>query len=289
MKHYFTYLILLIVVLFTACEEEITIDLPDPEPMVVVEGVIENDKVPYVILTWSSPYFDPVDTATIINTIITDAKVSVSDGTITESLYAELDTNLFPPIAFKAKTMKGEIGKEYTLNIEVKGKKYTAKTTIHQPIPLDSVWFKPQPPSDSLGWAWAHLSDPANSIDYYRWMTKRKGKDKNFIAPLGSIFEDRFVNGQSFDFAYFRGQTFNSSAEDDNNEERGYFKRGDTIIVKFSTIDRANFEFFRSFEAESQNGGNPFAAPLTIINNIEGGALGAWTGYGAVYDTIYAQ
>ena len=145
------------------------------------------------------------------------------------------------------------------------------------------MWFKFYPPSDSLGFIWAHLTDPSGLGNNYRWLAKRIGKDNDYIAPFGSAFDDKFINGQSFPLAYPRGQTENSTAVDDNNEERNYFKKDDSVHVKFCTIGETEMHFFRAFEAESANSGNPFAAPTTVPTNITGDApaLGIWCGYGS--------
>ena len=45
-----------------------------------------------------------------------------------------------------------------------------------------------------------------------------------FIAPSGSVFEDKFINGKAFDFAYNRGHLPNSTASEDENEEAGFYK-----------------------------------------------------------------
>jgi hypothetical protein len=60
-------------------------------------------------------------------------------------------------------------------------------------------------------------------------------------------------------------------------------------VVKFCTIDHEAFEYLRTFETEVMNNGNPFAAPSSVKTNITGGALGAWIGYGASFDTIKAK
>lgn len=283
----FTYF-LIPLLLLTSCEKDITVILPRPEPVIVVEGKIEQGQYPYVILSSSQAYFDPVDSAVIANTIILSGIVIVSDGTTTDTLKLTLDNTFFPPTIYRAENMVGEVGKTYNLTVHAGGKTLTASTTIPTPVALDSTWFKTQPPSDTLGFIWAHLSDPAGLGNNYRWFAKRLGKDVRFVAPIGSVFEDRFINGKKFDFAYNRGAEFNSSADDDNNQERGYFKVGDTVVVKFCTIDRPSFEFYRSFETEVSNNGNPFAAPTNIPSNISGG-LGFWGGYGAVYDTVIAK
>mgnify|MGYP000960386189 CR=1 FL=1 len=50
---------------------------------------------------------------------------------------------------------------------------------------------------------------------------------------MGSAFEDKFINGQSFVFNAFRGQIPNSTKPDDIKEEAGLFKKGDTIVILF--------------------------------------------------------
>jgi len=90
-----------------------------------------------------------------------------------------------------------------------------------------------------------------------------------------------------FEYFIFRGHEINSQQPQDINGLRDYFKEGDTIAIKFCTIDQPHFQFWQSFEIAAFNSGNPFAAPATIKSNINGG-LGVWGGYGVVYDTIVA-
>lgn len=289
MKKLITYIILIFIFFFISCEKEIEIEIPFTERKVVIEGYIMQGEKPYVILTRSSPYFATVDSSTLISLIVTDAKVYVSDGMITDTLSLTLDSDIFPYLIYKGNTITGEAGKTYHLTIETEGNVFTSSSYLTAAVPLDSLWFKIQPGLDSLGWVWAHLTDPDTIGNSYRWFAKRIGKDDDFIAPIGSVFNDKFINGKSFDFAYNRGRKPNSEAEDDNNEERGYFKRGDVIVVKFTTIDIANFEFWRAAEVEMGNNGNPFAAPNVIPSNINGDAYGIWGAYGTWTDTLLAQ
>ncbi len=275
--------------LLSSCEKNITVDLPHSGSQLVVEGYIEDGQYPYIILTRSAGFFSPIDSASLISLVVDSALVTVDNGTFTDTLHFVIDPLKFPYVFYRAQVMKGEIGKTYDLKVVTNdGQVLTSRTSISQPIPLDSTWFKIQEGQDSLGFAWAHLTDPDTNGNCYRWQAMRATKDSYFIAPNGSVFEDRFINGKSFDFGYSRGKVPNSTAEDDNNEEEGFFKDGDTIYVKFSTIDYANFLFWRSAETQSSTNGNPFSSPAPLQGNITGG-LGCWGGYGVTYDTIYAK
>lgn len=288
MKKIFS-LIAIASLILTACEKEITIELPDAEEKIVVEGHIEPNQAPYVILTRSSGYFDPVDSTTIANTIILNATVIVSDGVTTDTMVPAFDLSMFPPIFYKAPDMTGVIGRTYTLTVIADGKTVTSSTILPAPIPLDSVWFKLDPGSDSLGLAYGHLTDPPGRGNAYRWLAKRLNEDDIFLPAFGgSVFDDEYIEGKSLDGVFYRGMKPNSEEAGHQNDEFAKFKIGDTIIVKFCTIDQAAFEYYRTYEVEIANNGNPFAAPTSIKTNINGG-LGVWCGYGVAYDTIIAR
>ena len=274
--------------LLYSCEKNITVDLPEVEQKIVVEGYIEPGEKAVVMLTRSASFFAPVDSASLISYLVANALVTVSDGITTDTLIATIDTNYYVPLLYKSQTLVGQIGRTYTLTVVADGKTLTSVTTIPQPVPLDSVWFKIQEGRDSLGFAWAHLTDPDTIGNCYRWFAKRLHKDKRFLTPPGSVFEDKFINGKSFDFAYNRGTEPNSTAEDDNDGARGFFKTGDTIAVKFCAIDRTHFEFWRKADQQINSNGNPFGSPAPIPTNINGG-LGIWGGNASTYDTIIAQ
>ena len=51
--------ILFTIILFISCQKEIDIDLLSVDNQIVVEGAIEQNIPPYVILTKSVGFFDP--------------------------------------------------------------------------------------------------------------------------------------------------------------------------------------------------------------------------------------
>jgi hypothetical protein len=281
--------------LVASCEKNITLDLPVPKTQLVVEGYVFQDTFPYVILSRNSPFFATLDSSSLQNYIVRGATIIVSDGITTDTM-TEIPLGQFTFYAATNVNLKGHVGRTYTLRVEAEGMVLTSSTTIPQPVPLDSTWWKVQGEHDSLGFIWAHLTDPDTLGNYYRWFAKRinqypesgEQKDADFIAPIGSTFEDKFINAKSFDFFYNRGNLPNSTKDDDLNEERMFFKRGDTVVVRFCTLDRANFEFWRDEETQVSNNGNPFANPAPISSNINGG-LGVWGGYSVTYDTVIAR
>lgn len=307
--------------LFTACEKEIDLQLEDSPPQLVVNGIIEPGSPPIVVLTQSSNYWEPLDITAVSSLFLHGATITVNNGTsavqLTEVCSTSVDPSLLPLIsqilglniqALKAidfciytnSSMLGEVGKNYALDINYNNENFTSSTVIPTLVPLDSTWFTIWGGTDSLGYAWANLTDPAAPGNNYRWYAKRinkytyganKGqqKDGNFIPPRSSVVDDKFFNGLSFEFAYDRGSANGSKKDDDNNEEKGFFKLGDTIVVKFCSIDKGVYEFTETLEEQVLTAGNPFASPSNVPTNIEGkDVLGVWAGYGVTYDTIVA-
>lgn len=286
--------IIFILFFIISCEKNVTVEIPQVDTKVVVEGYIEEGKQPFVILSHTLPFFGSVNYETVLQSGIKNAIVIVNNGTFTDTLKDFLNIGVY--FSFN---MVGEEGKTYSLLVKTDGKDITSTTSIPHSVSLDSTWFKVDGNRDSLGYVWAHFKDPDTLGNYYRWFAKRINrytsgaeegqiKDSVFVTPRGSVLEDKFFNGKSFDFGYNRGSVPNSSKEDDNNDERNFFKRGDTIVVKFCSIDRAHFLFWRTEEMQVGNNGNPFGSPAPITSNIEGG-LGIWGGYAVTLDTVIAR
>jgi Domain of unknown function (DUF4249) len=315
-------------VLLVACEKEIEVEIPAVDPKVVVEGNIEQGQPPIVLLSWSQGYFEPTDLNSLSEMYIKGATVTVSDGVntvqldeiCTADIPAEFLELAAEALGFSAEqlqqfnicaysklddqTIWGEEGKIYNLTIDYNEHHLTAQTKICNLVELDNLWFEimTNDPNDSLGFIFGNLTDPDTLGNAYRWYAKRinhypawedssiagEQKDAGYIAPIGSVFDDEFFNGLSFEFGYYRGALINSDKRDDIDVERGFYKTGDTVAVKGCVIDRGVYNFLSAFEDQISSQGSPFSVPFNVPSNINGG-LGVWAGYGAVLDTVICQ
>ena len=156
------------VTILPSCEKNITVDIPVVESGIVVEGYVENGKSPYVILSNTLPFFGSVSTLNLLQYTIKGAIVTVDNGSSVDTL-----KDLFNIGVYFTTSMIGESGKAYFLRVLVNGKTLTASTFIPHPVPLDSVWFKVNGNRDSLGYAWAHLTDPDTLGNSYRFFAQR--------------------------------------------------------------------------------------------------------------------
>ena len=297
MKKYFIYIVSCCGLLLSGCEEDIDLNLVGGKQKIVIEGSIESDQTAQVIVTHNSPLSQAIDFASIL---VTDALVYVSNGVINDTLHLDTLLTTSVPFVYVGKKIKGVPGQSYSLTVIVGNNIYSSFTTIPYPIDLDSVYWKAQPPETDLGTASAHLTDPIGYGNAYKWFAKRPIRvkevpnglpvilNRRYVAPLGSTFDDKFIDGKSFEFSYFRGYDPTEAivAENEDERERGLYKKTDTIYIKFCTIDEAAATFYKTFESSASSNGNPFSSPSSIMGNISGGALGVWAGFGASYDTI---
>lgn len=297
MKKYFLSTICFLALCFSGCEEDINLELVGSAQKIVIEGCIENNQSPQVIVTRNSPLSQSIDFSSIL---VTNAKVYVSDGIITDTLHMDTLLTTSVPFVYVGSKIKGEAGHTYSLTVIVDNAIFASTTRIPEPVKLDSVWWKAYPPETEYGTATARLSDPVGYGNAYKWFAKRPVKiklddsgvpiilNRRYIAPMGSTFDDKFIDGKSFEFSYFRGYDPTEAIISENEEprERNLYKKTDTIYIKFCTLDDRAARFYTTFESAASSNGNPFASPSSVMGNIAGGALGVWAGFGATYDTI---
>jgi len=283
---YLRYILLLLCVSqLMDCTKNVVLVLPTAPTQITVEGHIEPGKLAYLYLSTNFSFFGNISITNILqNNVIHNAVVTISDGTTTDTM-----KEFIPEIGYyQSVSMTGQIGKTYSLTVRAIGQVATATTTILPAIPLDSVWFHVQPHKDTLGFIWARLTSPLPPGHNYRWMAQRIGKDTTYIPPPYSVFNDQFIYGQTIQFAYQRGTFPSSKAADDTNAERGYYKIGETVSVKFCTIDNAAYTFFNTYSQQQASGGNPLASTSPVVGNIQGGQ-GIWCGYGTSYKTVICK
>jgi Domain of unknown function (DUF4249) len=298
-KTKFCLMVLSLSLTLFACEEDINLNVAEGEKKLVIEGIIENNEYAEVSITRNSALTEAVNFASIL---VTNALAIVSDGAQNDTLKLDTVFTAANPFVYRGSKIKGQIGGTYYLTVIADGKTITGQTTIPSPVSLDSVWWQPQPPRDSLGFAWAKISEPAGLGNCYRWYAKRPMLflgfnepipviNRRYVAPFGASFDDKFVDGRTFDFFYNRGYDATEASywDDEPRNQRGFYKLTDTIYIKFCTIDRASYTYYITVDQTLSSNGNPFASPSQVINNLSGKALGGWCGQAATFDTIYPK
>jgi hypothetical protein len=279
---------------FIACEKKIEFDLKQSTELLTVDASIESNEQPVVILTKSLNYFSKVSADVIVNSLVKDAEVFISDSNKTHKLrrYDVTVPGANVPFSFysidpssPATIIIGEFGKRYSLRILWQGKEYTSVTTI--PLltkKIDSIWYDrpPNTPDTSKRMVVkAKVTDPPGFGNYIRYFTKVNSEP--FLPGLNSVFDDALVNNSTYSVDVDKGVDRNNEIDFENF---AFFAKGDTVTIKFSNIDKATFDFWRTVEFSYQSIGNPFSSPTKILGNISNGALGYFGGYANQFKTI---
>jgi hypothetical protein len=277
--------------LIAGCEKAVDFDLDEAPSKLVVDGNIENGRPPIIILSKSLNYFSQITPEILQESFVRNAVVKVSDGNRTSTLK---EYTISTPDGIKlyfysvdtsapASILLGQFNTRYTLEIQTGGQTYSAATTIPQLTKrIDSIWWKPAPnnPDTSLAVLMAKVTDPAGRGNYIRYYTS--SNDSAYFPGLNSVFDDQIVDGTTYEIEVEKGVDRNTEIDP---ETYNFFRRGDTVVVKFTNIDKATFDFWRTMEYSYGSIGNPFASPTSVQGNVKG-ALGHFGGYAAQYKQL---
>lgn len=313
--------IYIISLLLISCQEEITLDLPNSQDKIVVEGSIENGFPPIVILTKNQGYFDEFNPDEFYINNVDSIKIwYIDEGGVTINRNLELFTDFVSPITGDPIPLYtvadldtsnannydfSEVGRTYYLEIKWNNQIITSSTTIPEVTPLDCLWVEKSENSEEE-YEYdirALYSDPADQDNFILLKSKRiqhfeykdslecQAKDRpdnsHKLIDAGS---DILINGQSFETYFPRPKDSGNPFPDGNynayhteicEEDTLEFKE-DIVLIKYCQIDEPSLKFWRGLVRQVGTNGNPFAEPLNLVSNVTNG-LGIFTGYGSAY------
>jgi len=312
--------IYIISLLLISCQEEITLDLPQSQDKIVVEGSIENGFPPYVILTKNQGYFESIDESTYNNLFIDADTVKVwyindTGGKEIKFLEKIMGFDSLPPIytdiehlTNRAATPEipydfSQAGRTYYLEIKWNNQIISSSTTIPEVTPLDCLWVeKSENGAKEFQYDIRALySDPADQnnnilvkskrVQHFEYQDSLECDVKDiadFSLKLIDAGSDILINGQTFE-TYFPRPKDNGFPTGNYNAYHTKICDGDTlefiediVLIKFCQIDEPSLKFWRGLIRQVGTNGNPFAEPMNLVSNITNG-LGIFTGYGSAY------
>lgn len=252
-----------LVFFFAACEKTSDIEVPPNPPMMAVFGFIEEGSTVVIRLEEVVPVFgktkrDPVP--------VSGAQVILKEGANSYTLTEDQGLNgtyTFPG------PLQGEAGKFYELEVKKAGfPDLKASCRVPDFVPnsvTHSYVAVPDPEefSDSvrrIGYTW---SDRAGSTDFYR------------VSAIA-----RF-NGMNEANVQFVDQNISDDSKDGKDIFTGlgtfWLERSGTPVTSLEVtfelivLDEHAFKYMRTFDAAYFNNDNPFAEPVIMYTNIQGG------------------
>lgn len=232
--------------MFTACQEEIDLDLKNAQTKTVIEGNISNTGDPAIVLvSETTPFKD-----TLFFKGLTGAVVTITDGNNhTDTL--QPFTGIGIDGVYASLTLQTQVGQTYRLKVEVNGNTYESTSEVFAAVPIDSVYIMEGGFDDKPRLTFDY-HDPAGVKNYFKADVTLNGIPQSTVE----IDDDRFTDGIK--------KTMDFGSLDD-------LKTGDTLDIVLKSIDMNVYTYFSTLLTNTSVAS---AAPANPISNISNGALG---------------
>ena len=263
---------------FASCSPQVV------DEHLVVDGWIEDGGYPVVIVTSSFPTLEKEWTQDdLAKHVLHLATVTISDGDKTVTLVGQRNDDYFPPYIYSTVWMKGEAGKTYTLNVRYGKTEASSVTTIPAPQNLDDLRVAPAKDGFTLNARFTAMDESC-----YMFFTRREKIDSNYLPNMFSLIDGSAISsspggGSPVEVSLCPG--FEALTPE---RYKYFFENGTSVSVRFCTVDRETFEYWKGVEESWFFSHNPFF-PVTsgAPSNIRGG-YGFWAGYGSTYYDVPA-
>lgn len=249
--------ILLGLLVFTSCEDVITVELNESDiEFYTVEAQLTSLSEPWVFLSKTVPVTVDESQKGISNAmvVLSDNATSINQDTLVEDI-----SNPGYYTVSQGKSYLGVPGRSYTLTITTPdGVVLSSTETLHPVEPIDSIMIYPSARGEqrflgifTFGW------DTPGLGNNYKWNIYRNGEYLSETDYL-VIANDEMVDGNYVQFEIFTD--FHNPAEP---SER-ILQLGDTIHVEQTSITKFAFDFYSQVFGQA-GGGSIFSVPAANL------------------------
>ncbi len=263
------YSLFLAATLFVAgCDDVINPELPQANPVMVVDAWINNLPQDQVVkLTKSQSYFDSSQPEGLSGAVVTITSENES------YTFTEQSAGIYVWAPAEGETF-GTIDNTYTLNITFDGQQYSATTPMNAVPALDSVTFRYEEetfifPESYFGEFWSR--DLEGNGDTYWIKAFKNGELLNKPDELNIAYDAGFSKGSGLDNLIFIPPIrdgVNPFEEDENDEFLSPYVDGDSLYVEIHSISEPAFEFLFNVQVQTNRPGGfgeLFAQPLANV------------------------
>jgi hypothetical protein len=239
--------------LFQGCQKVINVDLNEAAPRIVIEGLVNDRRGPYMVsISKSGSYFNQP----LLQTI-SGAQVVINDNTGSTDTLREAAAGVY----FTSKT-RGIPGRIYTLKVVSDDQEYDGTSTMMSHVNIDSlVLVRDQ--SQRFDFIDNHQRD--THVDLHCFF--KDPPEKNFYRVR--VFKNDSINTESYrlyDDQYTNGQEVEMRVANVSS--------GNTYRVELLSLDQSTYGYYRTLADLLFT--NPFfgSTPANPNTNLSNGALG---------------
>lgn len=263
--------LLVLLSLFTACEEVIEVELDDADPQIVIEGnVSDNVENNLVSITLSSDFYEPSEYE----------KISGADIIVTEVGAESFVFSEISPGEYSNENLIATEGSEYSIEVNYNDIAYSAKSSLRKQLLIDSLKITEESgrfSDDVIYQIHLYFQDNPGYEDYARIKVYVNGEERGGITT----YDDRLSDGNSIVFNRFQ-------VEQENDEDK--LVPGDLITVELLTIEEATYEYFNTLSnvlaSSSEGGMMSGSSPANPTTNWNNDALGYFSAYSSDKQSI---
>lgn len=242
-------LILILPFLWVSCQDVIELDLPEGEPLLVVDGQITNRQGDTrILLTQSVPYFTEDG-----NPPVEGAIIELFEDSSLVSTFLEIGSGRY------ISTYNGVTEKSYYIEIELPdGSTYSsAPEELPRVPPIDSVYYRYETDLQFIEdgyYVYFATQELEGKPEFYRWKFYYNGDYQNSQFDI-NIANDDFVDGNYIvDFAV----------------DFEPFNIGDTVTIEQYSTTRSYYDYWTLIQTQTTQVGGPFdPPPAPVIGNIK--------------------
>ena len=252
-------------------------------PQLVVEGWIDSDGFPIVILTTTVPIDEHKQSInTLEDCVVKWAKVTISNGDEDVVLTGKVDKDYFPSYIYTTSRIRGIAGKTYKLTVSYNDYYAEAETTIPNQVEVDSFKVERLGQNSKYYGLYAYFNDSPSEKNYYKLFVYTSSSPyKSFASARLGLINDEITTEQTICAPVHRDHNI---TEWDGYEQN--YTYGEIVRVKLAQISNEGYLFWKSYEDVVTLSRNPlFPSTKSLHSNVRG-ALGYWLGYGSSKYTI---
>jgi len=261
-----------------SCEDVIDVDSGFESPQLVVDAWLNNiDSIQTVRLTQTQDYFDNSFTPAV-----TGAIVSVTRNGSDVLVFEDQGNGNY---TYRPEDVIGQVGDEFTLQIEVDGNTYSSTVEMHRVPPIDSISMFER--VDEFGfddglYGSLYARDFVGKGDTYWAKTWKNDTLLNKPLELNIIYDAVFDPGTDLDGTYWirpLREAINPIPEDQAETVQTPYVPGDRIYCEVHSINNDAYSFMNIAFEQMTNGNNAiFALPVAntrgnVVHDTDGSRL----------------
>lgn len=242
--------------LIMSCEEVIEVDLNTSKPLIVVEGLIEQDSTAWVKLSYTTDYFNNKEPDYIKNATVT----------LEDDIGSLEILNYHSKGLYKGHAIVGMTNRKYTMHISGEDFNISASSILNPPTIIYSLKFEEsyfQHPGES---GQAYISrltfrDDPLSEDYY--MVKFWENDTLRDERYHLIKDNLYSRMDVIEYSSMRNR----------------FEPGKEVIARVYSIDKSAYSYYSQLNDLLESGMGASSTPYNPTSNFGPSVMGYFSAY----------